>query len=134
MPDGEQRHQYKGDPPTPWVTVAFRWADGRGYVEKQLAVDTGDDQEARISSQNMRRLKVLDGPTVETNFGTAYGGWVRIRIAELGIDRWALVFATDQLISAVRRISPDFEGQVGMQFLRQVEYGGNDQEFWIRPL
>jgi len=34
----------------------------------------------------------------------------------------------------VQNISADFEGQVGMEFLREVEYGGNDQEFLIRPL
>jgi hypothetical protein len=53
---------------------------------------------------------------------------------ELGLQKVILVFAADPLVHEVQRISPDFEGQVGLEFLRQVEYGGNDQEFWVRKL
>ena len=134
MPNREQRNPYKGNPPNPWVTVRFEKADGTGSVEKQLAVDTGDPSEARISSQNMRELKLADGPNVETNYGHAAGGWVYINMPELGLEKWTLVFATDQLVSVVKRISQDFDGQVGLEFLRELEFGGNDREFWIRPL
>ena len=92
------------------MKARFVRADGRGYVETDLAVDTGDAQAARISSGNMRQLKLADGPTVETNFGRAYGGWVFIRVPELGLERYLLIFATDQLVIAVNRISRDFEG------------------------
>jgi len=134
MPNREQRNPYKGNPPNPMVTVRFEKADGTGSVEKQLAVDTGDPSEARMSSQNMRELKLADGPNVETNYGHAAGGWVYINMPELGLEKWALVFATDQLVSVVKRISRDFDGQVGLEFLRELEFGGNDREFWIRPL
>jgi len=50
----EQCNPYKGQPPQPWVKVRFEKVDGTGNVEKELAVDTGDPREARISSENMK--------------------------------------------------------------------------------
>jgi hypothetical protein len=44
------------------------------------------------------------------------------------------VSALDQLVKVYKAISPDFEGGVGLQFLREVEYGGNDKEFWIQAI
>ncbi|MBM3235139.1 hypothetical protein FJZ31_02450 [Candidatus Poribacteria bacterium] len=56
-------------------------------VVKELGVDTGDPGEARISSENMKKLKVADGPNVKTNFGLAKGGWVCINMPELGLEK-----------------------------------------------
>ena len=83
----EQRNPYKGNPPHAWVRVRFEKADGTGSVEKELGVDTGDPGEARISSANMRKLKLADGPNRQTNFGRAEGGWVCITMPELGFDK-----------------------------------------------
>ncbi len=82
----------------------------------------------------MRLLRLRRGPTMRTNFGRADGGWVMLSIPEVGLERTVLAFATDELVAVVRHISPDLAGQVGMQFLRMVEYGGNDREFWARAL
>lgn len=87
MSNGEQRNPYRGDPPNPWIKVRFERADGMGNIEKELAVDTGDPDEASISSQNMRQLKMADGPSVQTNFGRADGGWVCINMPELGLEK-----------------------------------------------
>ncbi len=89
MPNGnhEQRNPYKGQPSQPWVKVRFEKAAGTGNVEKELAVDTGDPREARISSENMKILKVADGPNVQTNFGLAEGGWVCINMPEMGLEK-----------------------------------------------
>ena len=132
--DGEQRNRYRGRSPTPWVSVRFARVDGRGYLERDLAVDTGDPQTARISSRDLALAQVTQGPIARTNFGHAVGGWVLMSVPEIELEQLVLVFATDELVEVVRQISPDFAGQVGMRFLRGLEYGGNDREFWIRPL
>jgi hypothetical protein len=131
---GEQRNRYRGRPPVPWITVRFTLAEGRGAIERSLAVDTGDEQAVRIGCADMRLLRLRRGPTVQTNVGRADGGWVTLSIEEIGLERTVLAFATDELVAVVRHISPDLAGQVGMQFLRTVEYGGNDREFWLRSL
>ena len=41
----------------------------------------------RISRENMEQVKLADGPTIETNFGRAEGGWVCISIPELGLEK-----------------------------------------------
>ncbi len=87
MPNGGQRNSYKGDPPNSWVKLKFEKADGTGTLEKDLAVDTGSDVEADIGSQNMRQLKLADGPRQQTNFGPAQGGWVCIKMPELGLEK-----------------------------------------------
>ena len=45
-----------------------------------------------------------------------------------------LVYALDRVVEATKKSSSDFEGTVGLPFLREVTYGGNDEQFWIRPL
>jgi hypothetical protein len=128
----EQRNPYKGRHPTPWVTLSFERADGMGTVERRLAVDTGDYADVRISSETMALVGLAAAPSQSTNFGPAIGGWVCFTIPELGIYRCTVAYATDQLVSAVRAISPDLDGQVGMAFLVELEYGGDAREFWIR--
>jgi hypothetical protein len=127
----EQRHAYKGSQPTPWVTVRFATSDGSSFLELDLAVDTGDFAEARVSSAVLQTIMVAEGPRHQTNFGLAAGGWVQYSIPDLIDSRWSLIYATDELVTAVQNISPDFAGQVGMLFLQQFEYGGNATEFWL---
>jgi hypothetical protein len=114
--------------------VRFGRADGSGTFERALAVDTGDEQAVRIGSADMDLFRHRRGPTEQTNFGRAVGGWVMLSIPEIGLERAVLAFATDELLAVIREISPDLAGQVGMRFLRMVEYGGNDHEFWVRSL
>lgn len=130
----EQRHLYKGIPLSPWIRVAFDRADGHGVRSRDLAIDTGDPRAVRIGSNDLRLFRFADGPFIRTNFGPAFGGWVRLTIPDIGLDRWVLAFATDALVTAVRGLHPDFAGQAGMELLREVEYGGNDREFWVRSL
>jgi hypothetical protein len=132
--NGEQRNRYRDQPPVPWIRTRFVRADGHGAIERALAVDTGDEQAVRIGSADMELIKLRPGPTMQTNFGRAVGGWVMLSIPEIGLERAMLAFATDELVAVVRQISPELAGQVGMQLLRMVEYGGNDHEFWVRSL
>ena len=90
MPNGqrEQRNPYKGDPPRSWVKVEFEKADGTGNITKQLVADTGWPLEATISKENMRKLKLANGEDVpKTNFGKQEGGWVCIKVPELGLEK-----------------------------------------------
>jgi len=97
-----------------------------------MALDTGDYANMRISSQILALVGLAAAPDQMTNFGPAIGGRVCFRIPELGISRCTVAYATDQLVSAVRAISPELDGQVGMAFLIELEYGGDDRTFWVR--
>jgi hypothetical protein len=43
-----------------------------------------------------------------------------------------LGYGSDPVFRAVQSDSPDFAGLAGLPLLRQVEYGGNATQFWIR--
>ncbi|MDZ7292820.1 MAG: hypothetical protein ONB44_22870 [candidate division KSB1 bacterium] len=128
----EQRNPYKGDPPRPWVTVVFHKADGSDKITKQLLADTGGVAAIRISRSLLYQIEIRPADIQDTNFGLAEGSWVWVEIPELGFRRQVIAYGLDRLVSAVKESHPDFEGSVGLPFLREFEYGGNESEFWIR--
>jgi hypothetical protein len=128
----EQRNPYKGNPPRPWVTVVFEKADGNTKVKKQLIADTGGVAAIRISRSFLHQIELEPVGIQDTNFGLAEGSWVWVEIPELGFRQEVIAYGLDQLVAAVKHSHPDFEGSVGLPFLREFEYGGDENEFWIR--
>jgi hypothetical protein len=128
----EQRNPYKGDPPRPWVTVVFQKADGSGKIAKQLIADTGGFATIRISRSLLYKIEVRPAEIQKTNWGLAEGCWVWVEIPELGFRKQMVAYGLDNIVTAAKQSHPDFEGTVGLPFLREFEYGGNDNEFWIR--
>jgi len=53
---------------------------------------------------------------------------------ELNVQRKLLGYGNDMVVSTAKKSHPDFEGLVGLPFLRLVEYGGDADSFWVRPL
>jgi hypothetical protein len=128
----EQRNRYKGDPPRPWVTVVFQKADGSGKLEKQLIADTGGVAAIRISRSLLSKIETEPAGIQKTNFGLAEGSWAWVEIPELGFQKEMVAYGLDGIVATAKESHPDFEGSVGLPFLREFEYGGNDNEFWIR--
>jgi hypothetical protein len=128
----EQRNRYKGDPPRPWVTVVFQKTDGSGKLEKQLIVDSGGIAEIRISRSLLSKIELEPAGIQKTNFGLAEGSWVWVEIPELGFREQMIAHGLDRIVAAAKESHSDFEGSVGLPFLRKFEYGGNENEFWIR--
>jgi len=126
----EQRNPYKGNPPRPWVTVVFEKADGK--IEKQLIADTGGFAEIRISRSLLYKIELDAAGSQKTNFGLAEGSWVWVEIPELGFRKKMVAYGLDQIVAAAKNSHPDFEGSVGLPFLREFEYGGDENEFWLR--
>jgi glucose-6-phosphate dehydrogenase assembly protein OpcA len=60
------------------------------------------------------------------------GGWLRVYMPEIGVDQDLLSYASDRIVTAVQASHPDFEGLLGLPFLRLVEYGGDADWFWVR--
>ncbi len=81
----------------------------------------------------MTILKRLDADDHYSNFGWLEGGWLRLAMPELGLDQDLLGYASDDVVTATQASCPDFAGLAGLAFLRLVEYGGDADEFWIRP-
>jgi hypothetical protein len=53
-------------------------------------------------------------------------------MSEFGLDVDLIGYASDAVVTVAKASSPDFEGLVGLPFLRFLEYGGDAQSFWLR--
>ena len=129
----EQRNPYKGSPSRPWVRVRFTAADG-STQEIQLLADTGNPCAIIIAQTALAKLMQRAAPDVQSNFGLLQGGWVQLSMPELGLDQDIVGFASDAVVTAAKMSSADFEGLAGLPFLRLLEYGGDADWFWLRPL
>jgi hypothetical protein len=128
----EQKNPYKGSPPRPWVTVVFEKANENEKVKKHLIVDTGGIAAIRISRSLLHKIELEPADIQKTNFGLAEGSWVWVEIPELGFRKKMIAYGLDTIVTAAKQSHPDFDGSVGLPFLREFEYGGNEKEFWIR--
>jgi hypothetical protein len=127
----EQRNAYKGKPQRPWVRI--RIADKNGINrEFDLLADTGNPCAIIISA--LALMQHAGGRFVRSNFGGLQGGWLQLAMPELGLDQGILGFGSDAVVAAAQASSPDFEGLVGLPLLRLMEYGGDANGFWVRPL
>lgn len=129
----EQRNPYRGIPPRAWVRI--RLVAGNGTArELELVADTGCPQYVIISLANLAALKYADLPDLTTNFGPLVGGQLYVQMPELGLDLGIVGYGSDVVVSATQSSHADFEGLAGLPLLRLLEYGGNADSFWIRPL
>lgn len=127
----EQRNSYKGHPLRSWIRICLTSRDG--YTnEVQLLADTGNPCAIIIGRQLMKRMQQRTSADTESNFGLLEGGWLHLTVPELGLNQFLEGFASDAVVAAAKASSPDFEGLVGLPFLRLTEYGGNASDFWIR--
>ena len=127
----EQRNDYKGSPPRAWVEVELVSADGQSERIHLLA-DTGNPCAVIIGQAQMKRFRRRGGPDLNTNFGTLNGGWLEVRIPALGFTAFLLGYSGDDVSAAARQSNPDFIGLAGLPLLREMEYGGDSQAFWLR--
>lgn len=129
----EQRNPYKGSPPRPWVRLRLTALDGTVH-EVEVLADTGNPCALIISQALMARVRLRAAPDMHSNFGLLEGGWLHLTMPELGLDQDLVGFASDPVVSAAKASSPDFEGLAGLPFLRLLEYGGDVDWFWLRPV
>ena len=129
----EQRNPYKGSPPRPCVRLRLIAPDGTAH-ETELVADTGNPCALIISQSLMARLKQRAAPDLQSNFGLLEGGWVRLAMPGLGLHQDVEGFASDAVVTATERSSPDFQGLAGLPFLRLLAYGGDANWFWLRAV
>jgi hypothetical protein len=129
----EQKNPYKGFPERPWIRLRLAAPDG-STVERAFLADTGNPCAVILGQQDMNRLKAGDGPDLQTNFGLLQGGWLQIAMPELGLTGAVLGYASDAVAAAAAASHPDFKGLIGLPLLRQAEFGGNADWFWVRTL
>jgi hypothetical protein len=82
------------------------------------------------SIHRLRQKRVRDIPT---NYGRLTGGRIRVVIPAIGFDDIVLGYGSDPAVATARKSHPDFAGLVGLPFLRLMEFGGDANDFWIRP-
>jgi hypothetical protein len=129
----EQRNPYKGSPPRPWVRLRLTAPDGSTH-DIELLADTGNPCAIIISQALMARLKLRAAPDLHSNFGLLEGGWLHLSTPGLGLDQDVVGFASDAVVTSTMASSLDFEGLAGLPFLRLLEYGGDADWFWLRPV
>jgi hypothetical protein len=63
-----------------------------------------------------------------------WGGWLHVDIPEVRLNQDIVGYGNDAVVSAAKASSPDFGGLADLPLLRMMEYGGDADWFWIRPL
>jgi hypothetical protein len=127
----EQRNPYRGTPLRAWFRLRLIAADGAAS-ELEVLADTGNPCALIVSPEQMRQCKRGDAPDVQTNFGTLEGGWLEVEIPELQYCRNIVGFASDGVFHACQASHPDLAALAGLPLLREFEYGGDADSFWIR--
>ena len=54
-------------------------------------------------------------------------------ITEIAFDQLVLGYASDGVVQMAQLSSPDFGGLIGLPLLQMMQYGGDANEFWVRP-
>jgi hypothetical protein len=127
----EQRNRYKGFPSRAWARLRLTALDGTHH-ELDLLADTANPCALIISRAAMLGLKWRDASDITSNFGLLEGGWLHVHMPELGLDLDLRGYASDPVVTGTQVSSPDFQGLVGLPFLRLLEYGGDINWFWLR--
>jgi hypothetical protein len=129
MPSREfaQCNAYKGVPVRAWIRLRLVALDGAVY---ELA-DTGSPCAVILGTSDLSLFSRAAAKSVQSNFGQLNGGWLRLAMPELGLTTQVLGFASDQVRQAAQNSHAEFAGLVGLPLLRLVEYGGNNEEFWL---
>src|SRR4051812_37287157 len=124
LPVREQRNPYKGRSPRALIWLHLVGADNssREYV---CMVDTGSPFALIVHPVILASFVLRDRHPVETNFGRLEGGWIRCLIPEVGFDALVAAYAGERVIDSAKSSSADFNGVVGLPFLRNFEYGGD---------
>lgn len=129
----EQRNAYKGSPLRPWFTLAVVAADGSTKSIEVLA-DTGNPCALIVSPQLLDEFNSGLAPGTETNFGPLAGGWLRLQIPEVDFEEDVLCYASDAVVEAVQASHENLTGLAGLPLLKMMEYGGDNNHFWIRRI
>lgn len=82
----------------------------------------------------MARLNQGEAPDRNSNFGLLEGGWLHVSIPEIGLNLYLVGYGSDAVVQAAKASCLDFDGLAGLPLLRLVEYGGNADWFWLRPV
>ncbi len=127
----EQKNPYAGAPARPWIQLRLHSATGETVTVKLLA-DTGSPCAIVIGRRVMEKVRLVEAPNLQTNFGLFEGGWVRVVIPGVAFEEMIVGFASDEAADATRRSHTGFDGLVGLPLLRRMEYGGNNEWFWVR--
>jgi hypothetical protein len=133
MMPSTQRNLYKGSVPRCWIRIRFAAPDGTLH-ERELLVDTGSPCAVIIGTADLALLSLGKVRGIDTNFGHLAGGWLELATPELGLTKLVPGFGSDLVLQSVQSDSSEFAGLVGLPLLRLVEYGGDNEAFWVRKL
>lgn len=127
----DQRNEYKGHPPRPWMRVRLVAANG-DMSDMDVVIDTGNPFALIVRHEALEWSALRRTRPVATNFGRLSGGWVRLLVPGTSFDGELLAYSGDAVVSAVEASHRDFAGLAGLPLLRMFEYGGDQNAFWVR--
>jgi hypothetical protein len=99
----------------------------------KLIADIGCPVPLVIGVDDLPDCSFSAGANVQSNCGFLESAWLHLAMAEFGLDFLILGYSSEEVLDSARTDHPDIGGLVGLPFLRLLEYGGNANEFWIRP-
>lgn len=101
--------------------------------ELKLAVDTGSPFMLIISPEPASALNHGKAVRIDTNFGMLDGAWFQLSMPEFEVFETVCGYESEEVVESIKASDPALDGLVGLPVLRLLEYGGNADEFWIRP-
>jgi hypothetical protein len=104
---------------------------GGNAVTFELIADTGSPCSVIIAESPLLNLRLAGATGMLTNFGQLEGGWLRVAIPEIQFDEYVIGYGSDTVAHAAARSDLGFRGVAGLPLLRLLEFGGDNDDFWI---
>src|SRR5438094_4075706 len=71
--------------------------------------------------------------SLKTNYGMMKGNWILVEVPGCNFKDVLVGYESDVLVEKAKQACPDFDAIFGLPLLREFNFGGDKQEFWILP-
>ncbi len=99
----------------------------------EALVDTGCPFDLIVDVATRATFGFGDPVASQTNYGTLQGGWVLVEVPGCNFKDVLVGYESDVVVQQAKQACPDFDAIIGLPLLREFNYGGDRQEFWILP-
>lgn len=87
-----------------------------------------------VGAAVMRHFGANRGSQFTGPYGPMTPATINVEIPEIGLAASITAHECPMIEALVKASHQDFDGLVGLPLLQLTEYGGNDEEFWVKPL
>jgi len=118
---------YSGDR----IEVRVDLIDASGNAtSRTMLVDTGFEDEGIVDQSDASALSIYRAGVYNTGFGRCVGYWFNISIPQIGYQSSMKLYVNPNVLMRVKSIpGGNFQGLVGVKFLRTLKYAGDAHNF-----